>query len=509
MKWYQLDKKETTNYLLLTLLSLLYVFPTILILNNLYLNDDLGWSLGRGVGFKGDGRPLLEYLVLALCGGEPINDTAPLPLILGILFLSYALILYAKANLDFITNRYALIAVLLFIITNPFLVECASYRYGSMGVLISLSLPFIIFSIPDTVQKTKMFIYTTLLSMALLSLQQAAIGMCLILFIADIFFLLFQEKNIDYVRESLRIAGIGIGAIIYKAVIAPHYVSRSDWRYGASQTLELKPGSILVIFQNIIDTCKFIMSFISETTWWYQISLVLLIVLAIFLSILLYLRENKKNGWRKIVDISFLFLSPFCVFIASFLALMILKQQTLKFRIFTTHGGLLLYLGILLLYFARKHSSLIRAVLLLLIICNLYHYTYIYSYANAINNQNEYAKYIVYHVAHDLETVNTNGDFIRLSFIGSMPVPKRTQIFSKKYPMTGGLLPKYFTNDGWIGGAYVLHYLQDDLTLEADTDADRQIVSSSEPVMANSLYSCYVNGDKIIIAFHETADDSD
>lgn len=504
MKWYQLDKKYTVNYLLLSLLSFLYVFPNILVLNNLYMNDDLGWSLGRGIGFKGDGRPLLEYLVLFLCGGEPLTDTAPLPLILGVLFLSYSLILYAKSNLSFISNRCALLTVLLFIITSPFLVECAPYRYGSMGVLIALSLPFIIFSIPDTLPRIKWFAYSLLLTMALFSLQQAAIGLCLILFMANIFFLLFQDKKINYVCEGLRIAGICAGTIIYKMIIAPHYVTQSDWRYTASQTLAIKPESIITIFKNIAGASDFIFRFLSESSWWYKTALALIVILAVFLSILLYCRDSKKEGWRGFLDIAFLILSPILVFVFSFLALMVLSQQTLKVRIFITLGGILLYLGILLLYFTTRHPTLMRSVLLLLIVCNLYHFTYTYAFANAINNQNEYDKYIVYHVVHDLETINADGDFNSFSFIGKAPRSKRTQIFTEKYPMTSGLVPRYFNNDGWRGGAYVLHYLQDDLELESITDADSDFVSSQEPVLKNSLYSCYTNGDKIIVTFHET-----
>lgn len=501
MKWYQFDKKYTIMYWILSMLSLIYVLPLILVLNNFYINDDLGWSQWGGIGFKGDGRPLLEYLVHIICNGEPVTDTAPLPLILGVLFLSYSLILYAKINLNFISNRYALLAVLLFIITNPFIIECSVYRYGSMGVLASLSLPFIIFSLPDNMSKMKIFFYSALLTMALLSLQQAAIGMCLILFVINIFFLLFQDKKVDYAREGLRIIGIGTGAIIYKVIIAHHYVSRSDWRQSASQTLTFKPESIITVFQNIFATSNYIMQFLSETALWYRILLALLVILSMFLTTALYCRENKKKGWQKAVNISFLLLSPICVFIFSFLALMILKEQTLKFRIFTTQGGILLYLGILLLFFTKKHQKLIRPLLLLLILCNFYHYTYIYSYGNAVNNQHEYAKYIVYNVAHDLETINANGEFTHLSFVGQMPVPRRTQIFCEKYPMTGALLPRYFTNDTWIGGAYVLHYLQGDLEIVADTKSDRQMIDSNSPIMANSLYSCYLNADKIIISF--------
>lgn len=124
-----------------------------------------------------------------------------------------------------------------------------------------------------------------------------------------------------------------------------------------------------------------------------------------------------------------------------------------------------------------------------------------YSFGNALNNQNEYAKYIVYNIAHDLETINADGEFTTVSFIGKMPRTKRMQMVYDKYPRFEELLPRYFTNDSWIGGAYVLHYLQDDLIIKSDDETDRRVIASEEPITSNSLYSCYLNSDKIIISF--------
>lgn len=476
---------------------------------NLYFKDDMGWSFVGSIGLKGDGRPLGEYLVLALSGGEPITDTAPLPLVLAILFLSYALTLYAKANLDFISSPYAQLIVLLLITTNPFAVECLSYKYGSMVMFVALALPFIMFSMPDTMSNAKCLIYSSLLSMAVMSLYQAAIGMCLVLFIVHIFLRFFQGTKVNYVHEGLRVAGIGAGTILYMLVIPGHYISASDWRHSASQTMELTPGSFIAIFQNIAASCEYIVSFLSETALWYRIVLAAVIILTALSTVVLYCRESKTNGWRKIIALAFLVVSPACIFICSFLPLMLLQKQMLKLRIFIALGGFLFYLGILLLYFIKKYPRVIQPLLFLLILCNFYHYTYIYSYGNAVNNHNEYAKYIVYHVAHDLETINADKTYCSISFIGTMPKSHRTQMFCEKYPLTGALLPKYFTNDTWIGGAHVLHYLQDDLAIEKATDADWIIVESAEPVMENSIYSCYVNVDKIIVVFHETVSDSD
>lgn len=496
MKWLKLDKKYMFMYFILSLLSLLYIFP--IILTNLYFKDDLGWSLSGEVGLKGDGRPLGEYLVLLLCGGKPVTDTAPLPLILLVLFLSYALILYAKTNLDSVSNDYMLVPVLLLVITNPLAIDCLSYKYGSIVMFAALALPFIIFSIPDTMSEINILIYSSILSVAIMSLYQAAIGMCLALLIITIFFSVINDKKLNFKREGIRIAGIGLGAVAYKIVIARHYVSQADWRYEASQTVALKFSSIKIIIQNTVESCLYIKEVLSETALWYQISLGLTVILAIVSILFLYCKESNKKGWRRVIDIVFLIISPMLVFIATFFPIMLLRTLMLKTRIFIALGGFLLYIGIFLLYYAKKHKTFVP---LLLILCIVYHHTYMYSYGNALNNQKEYATYLVYNIAHDLETINADGDFSTFSFIGQMPRTKRMQMMYDKYPIYETMMPKYFTNDSWIGGAWVLHYLQDDLTIESNTETDNQIVESTEPVMSNSVYSCYLNEDKIIVYF--------
>lgn len=192
MKWYKLNTKYLLYGFLLSLLSLLYIFP--IVLANLYYKDDLGWSLNGSIGLKGDGRPLGEYLVLLLCGGSPVTDTAPLSLILAVLFLSYTLVLYAKTNLDSVSDNWMVIPVLLLILTNPLSIECLAYRYGSFVMFTALGIAFLIFSIPETVSKPKLFVYSFFLIIALMSLYQAAIGMCLILIILAVFLELI-EKN--------------------------------------------------------------------------------------------------------------------------------------------------------------------------------------------------------------------------------------------------------------------------------------------------------------------------
>lgn len=500
MKWYKLNTKYLLYGFLLSLLSLLYIFP--IVLANLYYKDDLGWSLNGSIGLKGDGRPLGEYLVLLLCGGSPVTDTAPLSLILAILFLSYTLVLYAKTNLDSISDNWMVIPVLLLILTNPLSIECLAYRYGSFVMFTALGIAFLIFSIPETVSKPRLFVYSFFLIIALMSLYQTAIGMCLILIILAVFLEIIEKSTSPapfFLREGTRIAGIGLGAVFYQAVIARHYISRTDWRYDASQTLDLKLSSIKAVIDNMIAACHYITDFLSETALWYQIVLAVTVVSAMAAILFFYCKDTEQTGKRKAFGVAFLALSPALVFISSFLPIMLLKSLMLKTRIFIALGGFLFYLGVLLLYREKKHKTYIPV---LLVLCILYHFTYIYSFGSALNIQNEYAKYMVYNIAHDLETINAEGEYTAVTFIGEMPKNKQLQMLYDKYPIYSTILPTYLTNSSWMGGAWTLRYLQEDMSLEAETEADTQFIHSAEPVMANSSYSCYTNASKIIVSFH-------
>lgn len=500
MKWYKLNKKYLLYYFILSLLSLLYIFP--IILANLYYKDDLGWSLTGSVGLKGDGRPLGEYLVLLLCGGSPVTDSAPLSLILAILFLSYALVLYTRTNLDAVSDNCMILPVLLFVLTNPLSLECLAYRYGAFVMFTALGIPFLIFSIPKTVSKIKLFIYPAILSVALMSLYQTTIGVCLILLILAVFLEIIDKKDAPlrafFLREGIRVAGIGAGAIFYQLVIARHYISQTDWRYDASQTLALKPDSLKALIDNILISCGYLKDFVSQTALWYQLVLGAAIVSAMAVILFFYCKETGHTGKRKVFGIAFLLLSPIAVFFATFFPIMLLKTLMLKTRTFIALGCFLFYLGVLLLHQEKRHKTLVPA---LLVLCLLYHFTYIYSLGSALTNQNEYAKYLVYNIAHDLETINAKGEEISVSFVGEMPQNKRIQMLYDKYPIYGEMLPTYFTNNSWMGGAWVLQYLPDHFSIEAATEEDAQIIRSTDPVMENDSYSCYVNQDRIIVSF--------
>lgn len=493
-KWYKLEKKELSIYLKLVIASLFYILP--IALANVYYNDDMARTLYGATGWNGDGRPLCELLIKLLCGGAPVVDIAPLPLILSVLILSYALVLYAGAYLDFVPNENIVVIILLSVLANPFAIANLSYRFDCISMFTALSIPFLIFSVPDRVSGIKMFVCSFVAGIAVMSLYQPAIGMCIVLFIIHLFFVVMNDRKAG--AGWWKICGLGTGTVFYKLVIAPRFIDPYSWRNEASATVGINFDSIKTLILNAVNSIKYIRNYIVQTSILNQICLGIIIVLSVVTILVLYFRSSEKSGWRKAVDAAFMIVSPLVAFSAAFLPLAFLENQILASRMLLAFGGFLLYLGIMLIYANRKRLF----VAVLLVVCLAHQYTYIYSYGNALKTQNEYEKYMVYSIAHDLETINGKGEYSQVSFVGQMPKARELQMMCEKYPFLDEVVPVYFSNDTWIGGAWVYHYMQYDLTIVEEDESDTAVMEEDAPVVENAIYSCYLNSDKIIVSFH-------
>ena len=500
MKWYQLDKRYSLVYVKLLFMSLLYVFP--LILANVYYEDDLARVQYGATGWKEDGRPLGEALIVWMSGGtRPVIDLAPLPLLLSMLLLVYVLVLYAKANWNAKFSDCMQIMVLLFILVNPFAMANLSYRFDCIMMFTALSMPFFMYSIPDTIPRICIGVCYFISAIIVMSLYQPAICMYFVLCIVQLFLYLVGESR-KIGQELYRMAGVGAGAVIYKLVIARHYVSKNDWRQGASSVVSnLKEASI--IFSNIERACRYIKDSILGTSPINIVVVGILVILAVLAAVLSYWRISGQSRMRKTAGSIFIAVSPIIVFFCCFFPLMLLETLGLKSRIFISLGGFLFFIGILLMYSVKKYHVIVTV---LCAVCILYQYTYMYSYGNALRSQNEYQKYVVYNVAHDLETINCDGDFTSVTMIGTMPRARQTRLICDKYPLISELVPVYITNDTWRGGVWLYLYLQDGLTIEPENDTDLQAINDSEPILENTIYSCYLNGEKIIIYFGDEED---
>lgn len=494
MKNFKLSKEELNIYIKLVIASLLYVLP--IMLADRYYNDDLARALYGATGWKGDGRPVGEHMIMGLCEGLPVVDMAPLPLILAMLLLSYSLTLYAKTNLYFMNGSKQIIVMLL-IVVNPFAIANFSYQFDCIIMFAALSFIFFVYALSDRTNKIIVSSCGVITGILVMSSYQATIGMSLALFLVNIYFIL-DGKREDIKFEFTRITAIIMGAVVYKLMIAPHFVSQDDWRLEASQLIpDLSISSVDIILRNIANVCKYIFSYLGGRSKVYQILWVSVIIASVVLNVIFFYKNTKHRGIKKNGYLLIMFLLPIMVFFSTFLPLTILNKLLIRSRIFIAFGGFLFFIGVLLFNYVKK-EKLVFGVLL---ICIFYQYTYVYAYGNAMASQKEYEKYMAYNIVHDVESINYNGDYSEISFVGSSPKSSQLQMMCEKYPFFEEIVPVYFGNSPWIGGAWPYYYMQDGLKLVASTEEDENLYNLESPILDNSIYSCYSNEHKIVVRF--------
>ena len=495
LRKFSLRGTYTKVFILLFVVSFFYVLPIILF--NTCFNDDLGITLYGATGLNGDGRPLGQLLSDLLSGGEIVADIGPLPLLCSILILSYSLVIYAKENIPFMEGNVLLSFVLLTILTNPLSMSILFYRTGGFVMIVALSIPFLLFSFNDEIAAWVIGIAAFVSGIAIMSLYQAALGMCLVLVCINVVLLLLQGKN-RIRNDVIRLIGLFLGVIVYMVFIMPQYIDQEGWRHEAAKTVSgISLETIKTFLLNIWNSTFYIIGYLSGLSIVSKIFLGLFVITAWGYSLCLGYSKTKKSKKMCILTIAILIIAPCVTMVVSYLPLTILSSLNIKCRIFIALSGTLLYLGIFMLEFSKKNKIIMVVILSGYLLSQ---FSCMYSYANIVKDEAEYEKYLAYSIAHDIETINAENEYQSFSFVGTVPRSQKYEVIRRKYSFYDEIVPRYFYNDTWIGAAWLLPYLQN-IGNEEFSEEDQKIVDNSEPILNNSTYSCYVNADKIIIAF--------
>lgn len=492
----RLKKEYMKAYIALVIASLVYIVPVLWA--GRYYNDDLARTLYGLKGWKGDGRPLGEWLIVAMTGfGEYIDDIAPLSWLIAVVILSYGLIVYAQNCLDDVCGSKWCVIPLLFVVTNPFAIENWSYRYDCIIMFTAMAIVFLLYSLPKQ-SYIRYAVITLVATILIMSTYQVAIGMCIVLSALDVFLCVKRQENIRraLVYNLIAMLTIGAGAVLYKFTIAEYFVDEMGWQKEASQLLHGSLKEILVtVYNNVMGALRVIGMFWTDMSWVYKGTGVLIILFAFVL--LLYSCYYHRENRIMCLGLGSLFLPV--AFGGTFLPLVLLNSSSWTSRRLLSFGGFFFFVAVVL--FAGTRSEKRRKIcVLLLSVCLFQHYTYMAAYGNALKSQKEYDEYLVYWVMHDVETVRENEE-CSLSFVGNAPRPREVVRLCEKYRHFYGLILTYFTNDTWQGGAYVYRYAQDDVMIENIAEEEQNKIITMEPCVKNSVYSCYKIDNKIIVKF--------
>lgn len=486
----------TKTFIRLLIVSVLYILPVILF--NTCFNDDLGITLHGVTGLNGDGRPLGQFLSDLLSGGGIIADIGPLPLLCSIFILSYSLVVYAKENISCSEDSMLLSFVLLTILTNPLSMSILLYRTGGFVMITALSIPFFLFSLNDEMAAWILGIAAFISGIAIMSLYQAAFGMCLVLVCINIIFLLLQGKN-RIRNDIIRLIGLLLGAVVYMVLIMPRYIDPEGWRYEASRTVSrISLETIKTFLLNVWNSTFYVINYLNGLSKVSKIFLGLFVLTAWGYSLYFGYSKTKKNRKICIITVLVLSASPCAIALISYLPLAVLSSLDIKCRIFIALSGMLLYLGVFLLEFSKKNKAIVAFILSGYLLSQ---FSCMYSYANTVKNEAEYEKYLAYSIAHDIETINAENEYQTFSFSGVAPRSRKYELIRQKYSFYDEIVPRYFSNDTWIGAAWLLPYLQENIRNEGLNEDDQTVIDNNEPILSNSVYFCYVNEDKIIVVF--------
>lgn len=508
MHWWKLETLEQRRFFLLFGGGLLYVLP--ILLADRYYQDDLARSLYGATGWSGDGRPLTNWLMQLLAGGrETITDLAPLPILLGLAALSYALTLYARQTLPGLRGSTAATLTLGLVLAHPFAMQNLSYKFDSFTMLLALSICIALYALPAFLSRWKLALAGAIASLVVMGLYQPASGMFLVL--AGVwltFWLLDWLGNGTPIRERLpsfwtevwRLGGVGAGALFYLLVLVPRLVDPVGWRQEASQTVS-GPSTAATLVTNILSAAYYIRERMRQTPPLYRVILFITVLGAVSTAVWQFWRSSKGGLFQKLAGCIVLVGAPVGLLLASYLPLVFLQNMGCSPRMFLAYGGAMLFIGLLWLRAAqsRRITAMLGGVLVGL--CLFCQTCYMYAYGTALKSQKAYEVYLVGQIVHDCEVLNQDHTYKQLSFIGTAPRPQQVQMICSQYPYFNELILNNFDNSTWIGGAWVYHYMQYDLEITNITPEDEIACASSAPLAANARYGCYENGDKLIIVF--------
>lgn len=495
--WLKLDQKYQRLFHALTLLLGLYVLPVMLA--DRYYQDDLSRSLRGVTGWNNDGRPLTEQIIKWLCGGTPIGDIFPLTLILSVILLAYVLTLYIRHNLSGCYPMFLLLAVGFSVPANPFMLSSFSYRFDCITMVLALCAAVIVYALPQQYALWKVFCLSFLACMIVLMTYQPCCGIYIALCALELFFM-FQNAAVRFTRIIVRAGALCASVLAYYFIIMKHYIPDTGWQKSAYQfSFSSEVGFLDSILQNLELFIRRVGSYLIGVPTPILVISVMLLVGSIFC---LAIQIGKSKQSYKIIKICYTVFLPLLVITGCMLPLFVLipSNFSISGHSLIALCGFGMWSGIMLCFLPRKFDKL---TMILLIPCMLFNFTFSYTYGNALKSQAKYEEYLTYQIVHDLDSLNSDGQYQYLTINGKAPRSPETEMLCAKYPLLKHLVPFYITNNDYIGGALLQHYLSYDLEYENITEEIENLLLADRPAIHNAVYDCYTDVNTIIINFHE------
>ena len=501
--FFQLDRTARYAFFSILLFTFLYILP--IILANVYYNDDLARSYVGYLGWRNDGRPLMEVpFFLFNSSRKQVADFSPLLLIFAGAIFSYCLTLFCRRSLPK-ASWFGMFTVAACVYFNFFMLENLSYKYDTFGMIIALSLPFAAFSMPEEWPVKIKAPLLSLLLLCSLSLYQATIGAYagLLLFILTL--RIYRDESLMNIGKDLfwKIMILGMGAIIYKFLIVNFAMVPSQ--YSAQHMGILNPISqnfLAVFYEHITKFCALFYLYFPSFKRILPILLGLLGLSSFYLACLTY----QKRKERKIVRFGialWVFLTPAFLWLASFLLLCLLKKPIYASRVLLSFGVATLYGGFLF-YQVQQKIRLFAIVPLGVLIITLASSSL---YGNLLTRQEDMNRQVATYLVYDINAVQQQmkTSFNTLQLTGGMIKCRELQLSEERKPLLTQMVTKFSLGGGLCFRKQYIQHMQNSEWKIDDKGPLSGVVppSSKQPLVMNEFYNITPDGDKLIITFKD------
>lgn len=427
----------------LGIMAYLVIFSYPLIRADHLYRDDIWRSFHGEMGWVSNGRPLSSLIALLVNGGPRLADLAPLPLWLGLVAITAAILLWRRRLLAFDTG-YAWLAMLILVV-QPFFLQNLSYHFDALPMTLALACAItgIACALDPRENKVWQARFRWLAGgagiLASLFFYQPAANVYFILLAFHVALTISHHGHPDWNRHLGALAVGVLALVISKLVSAALIDGDYSQQHSTLATLGQLPGHLIGQTRQF---WRYAAMMLDTSTWW--LFTVLAIVTPLGLLIAAY---RQRNALGLLVMILVLACLPF----GGLGFLSALAHPIWQPRVMMGFGAL--YAGLLfcvLHWLGRPRQSKGWSLLgwPLIVLALGTPLTLAYAYGNAQRQQALFADEVSMQLIDDLAIQPSAAPLV---IDGTLPFTRATRNAIAVHPLIGELIHPYLDDGYWWG----------------------------------------------------------
>lgn len=465
---------------------LLYALP--IILADVYYRDDMERVLNPAAGWYTLGRPTADLLMRVFTFNIfEITDTAPLTLILGILFISW--VIWSAAIKTEQTLSIGSVAPYVLLLISPFFLQNISYKYDSFPMIVGLGLSILAFFYPRD-RGIKSYLVPSAFIFIALTLYQPCSNIFIGLYGVNLL-IGFNKNSHQPLKETLWAGIVLLSAYFLYFIIINKLLGLSG---GRGEMIALN-DAWSYIARDIKALTRFIRFSITQELKIIVYVTSVCVVYAFMNHVYDFLQDKKWNA-NTILSLLLILLSPIVIFLAFLGPLFLLKEGVTDVRVLPGFSATLFLFGYSLYVVLKKLNP---KLMFLIIIPIAYFIVVSFQYANAVKNQHIYEDRIFSWLSYDLMAVQAS---------------RHGTIFINNYPSTSPITQHILDHQaiidlmytpayGWISRRTIFAMGITNVELgwgDNYSDLLQGICSNQTPPLKdNKFYAIYAAGDNTVV----------